>query len=374
VPPNKKNRIRELIQKYLDRTSTRSERNELVDLIKDTSDPAIADELWKEVWMNSTSYEEHDDVNWDSLDSLVRQSEKTPYQKLWQPVMRWAAVAAAMVIVFFVAGKWLGQKTDFIVYETNYGERMEIQLEDGTQVNLNAGSKLIWDKSWRVNGIRKIQLEGEAYFEVGKVIADFNKDLLGDETASPDPNVLMPFEVETSDVTIHVLGTSFNAAQRRGQTEVFLEEGIVELSLHRQESTAETDEIRQEDKDIEDTAIDQDEVKKTIEPDIIRMRPGEYVSFSSGENQLRQKSMENGERLYEWKEGVLSYQDESFGEMLKNLEDIYGLSFDIKDKVLAEKRINFNIPYEDWNTVKKMMEVMLSVKIRELDKNHYRIE
>src|SRR5699024_4508657 len=112
--------------------------------------------------------------------------------------------------------------------------------------------------------------------------------------------------------------------------------------------------------------------QKKIE--MIRMLPGEFVSYSSDEDQLMQKLMDNSKRLYEWKDGVLSYQDERLGTMLENLEDIYGLNLEIGDTTLIEKRINFSIPYEDWNTVRKMVEVMLKVKIIESGEDRYRIQ
>lgn len=367
---NRKNRIQKLIRKYLDRTSTMQERNELVELIKDTSDPEIVDKLWKEVWASTLSASDPKQLTWEDLQKQAADFKKREKLLVRKRAFRWSAAAAAvaLAIVFFMTGDWFGNADGFIVYETDYGERKEIELDDGTLVSLNADSRLTWNKNWRKNGMRQIDLEGEAFFDVAKV------DFSGKIKIAGDTISRMPFEVQTSDVTIHVLGTSFNAAQRRGQTEVFLEEGVVELSLHRKDDR--TPEAAGQEKMENENNLTSDRSDETPEKkiDIIRMQPGELVSYSSDGDQLMQKMMDNSKRLYEWKEGVLSYQDERLGTMLENLEDIYGLNLEIKDTVLIEKRINFSIPYEDWDTVRKMVEVMLKVEITESEDDRYRIQ
>lgn len=352
----------------MDRTSTIEERNELVELIKDTSDPEIVDKLWKEVWASTLSASDPKQLTWEDLQKQAADFKKREKLLVRKRAFRWSSAAAVvLMIVFFMTGDRFRMTDDLVVYETDFGERKEIELDDGTLVSLNAGSRLTWNKNWEKNGIRQIDLEGEAFFDVAKV--DFSRGM----KISGDTISRMPFEVQTSDVTIHVLGTSFNAAQRRGQTEVFLEKGVVELSLHRKDDRK-TEETEQEKMANENNpTIGRNDGIKEKKTDMIRMQPGEYVSYSSDEDVLMQKSMKNSKRLYEWKEGVLSYQDERVGTMLENLEDIYGLNLEIEDMTLIEKRINFSIPYEDWDTVRKMVEVMLKVEIIESSEGQYRI-
>src|SRR5690606_33837898 len=86
-----------------------------------------------------------------------------------------------------------------------------VTLPDGTQVNLNYESQLKFPKVFEGN-IRKVELIGEAFFEVVK-------------------NDTMPFIVKTGDVETEVLGTSFNIrSYERGQTaEVSLVTGKVKI-------------------------------------------------------------------------------------------------------------------------------------------------
>ena len=73
----------------------------------------------------------------------------------------------------------------------------EILLPDGSAVTLNANSKL----QYYTHSARKVWLEGEAFFEVKKI-----------------PETAEPFQVVTNDLTITVLGTTFNVNSRNEQT------------------------------------------------------------------------------------------------------------------------------------------------------------
>ena len=73
---------------------------------------------------------------------------------------------------------------------TPRGGEFEITLEDGTKVWLNSASKLKYPVAF-TGGQRKVFLEGEAYFEVAA-------------------DTVHPFLVETSGMSVTVLGTGFN--------------------------------------------------------------------------------------------------------------------------------------------------------------------
>ena len=77
-----------------------------------------------------------------------------------------------------------------IEVSTKNGNHSRIQLPDGSQVWLNAGSKLNYDKSF--NGSkREVELVGEAYFDVAR-------------------NPSKPFIINTTTMQLRVLGTQFN--------------------------------------------------------------------------------------------------------------------------------------------------------------------
>ncbi len=103
-----------------------------------------------------------------------------------------------------------------LIYNTlaiPYGKRFEIVLSDGTIVHLNAGSSLKYPVKFLNGQIRKVYLEGEAYFDVSK-------------------DTKHPFTVTTSNMDVKVLGTKFNvsAFPEDKTVSTVLVEGAVNLS------------------------------------------------------------------------------------------------------------------------------------------------
>jgi ferric-dicitrate binding protein FerR (iron transport regulator) len=90
--------------------------------------------------------------------------------------------------------------------------KFKIQLPDGSLVWLNAASSLRYPLVFTA-GIRKVELKGEAYFEVVKDAAH-------------------PFIIETGNTTIEVLGTHFNinAYADEPLMKITLSEGTVKIN------------------------------------------------------------------------------------------------------------------------------------------------
>lgn len=108
---------------------------------------------------------------------------------------------------------------DEVVYstiETPRGGQYQITLPDGTKVWLNANSKLTYPSRF-TGGVRKVELAGEAYFEVLPLNVGGSK---------------VPFMVKTVQQEIEVLGTQFNIkayTDDEGNTQTTLVEGAVQL-------------------------------------------------------------------------------------------------------------------------------------------------
>ena len=82
------------------------------------------------------------------------------------------------------------EQVEMITYTASIGERLIVELNDGSIVQLNAESMLQVPSKFAANS-RNVQLDGEAFFVVAK-----------------DPE--KPFTVKTSSVLTTVLGTEFN--------------------------------------------------------------------------------------------------------------------------------------------------------------------
>jgi transmembrane sensor len=147
------------------------------------------------------------------------------YEATSRPRRRWliaatAAAAAILAVAFFIdrynTGTAPGRNNAIAAntVSTRPGSKSRIQLPDGTQVWLNADSRLTYKVS-DPNAPREAQLTGEAYFDVAK-------------------DKSRPFLIHTPTVDIVVLGTAFNVRSYSNErnTETALFQGSVEVTLH----------------------------------------------------------------------------------------------------------------------------------------------
>ena len=127
------------------------------------------------------------------------------------------ATAAAVIPLFLLVGwlvasnpdvDWLGNASYSEVYVPR-GENAHIFFQDGTQVYLNADTRIRYPKKFGLFK-RKVFLSGEAYFMVSS-------------------NKYRPFIVNTGRTDVRVLGTSFNvkAYHDENQIKIVLDEGRI---------------------------------------------------------------------------------------------------------------------------------------------------
>jgi transmembrane sensor len=154
--------------------------------------------------------------------AAIREEEETPVNR---PKIGWLSAAAAAVLIISILllyPLWnrklvqpLTEQTDSNKNEifTKKGSKTNIRLPDGTQVWLNADSKITYPDNFR-GATREVQLTGEAFFDVVK-----------DKTR--------PFVIHTRTVDIKVLGTAFNVRSypNEKKTETSLIRGLVEVTL-----------------------------------------------------------------------------------------------------------------------------------------------
>lgn len=152
----------------------------------------------------------------------------------------------------------------------------EIQLPDGSTVWINANSKLYFPNRFPTDE-RFVKVEGEAFFKVRK---DKNR----------------PFKVQTGDLNISVLGTSFNVrAYQPKHFATTLVEGSVLLTYHDQRIT---------------------------------MSPGEKA-FIDAKDKLQLQTVDI-ESATSWKEGYFYFKDEPLGKILQDISNWYDLKVSIK--------------------------------------------
>ena len=124
-----------------------------------------------------------------------------------------ASLLAVLLFSYLLAPKKTKQHVAENTITTKPGSKSKVQLPDGSQVWLNADSRITYDENFR-GPFREVKLCGEAYFDIAK-----DKD--------------HPFIIHASSIDVKVLGTSLNVRSYRNEknTEAVLINGSVEVSL-----------------------------------------------------------------------------------------------------------------------------------------------
>lgn len=195
---------------------------------------------------------------------------------------------------------------------TKYGSKTRIQLPDGTQVWLNAGSKLNYTNEYGKT-LREVQLIGEGFFDVVK-------------------NPQMPFVIHTSAIDVKVLGTEFNVRSYPGDktTETSLVRGSVEVIVRKRPNEKyilkPNEKLVVLNEDASPIRASMPRPKPVVEP-IIAIRK---LTYKEGDS----ISVETA-----WAYNKLSFVDEPFVEVAKKMERWYDVTFEFRNTGLEELRL-----------------------------------
>ncbi len=193
-----------------------------------------------------------------------------------------------------------------------YGKRSQVTLYDGTKVWLNSGTTLKYPVLFSPY-MRKVFIEGEAYFKVSK-----------------DDN--HPFIVNSGKLDIKVLGTSFNicAYPEDNEFSATLDEGSI-CAIN--------------------TSIDKN----------IMLKPGEQLILNRATNGMELLKVKTG--LYSsWKEGMLKFENAPFEELIKKMERWYDVKIIVDRAINTKEHYTMTIKTESLREMLKVVSRTTSIK------------
>lgn len=199
-----------------------------------------------------------------------------------------------------------------VTYQTAYGETKSIILPDSSVVTLNANTLLKVPDQWDDQEEREVWLEGEAYFEVQKLVLDQG---VNHATQQKNYSGQVKFIVHTNNMQVEVLGTKFNVNARRRKTQVVLNSGKVKLRSDKHELTLE---------------------------------PGELAELSEAHPGFTKKTV-NPEPYFLWKDNKLVCDGTSLGEIVKIMQDRFGVEVIFIEDHLAGIEASGTIPMDNIN-------------------------
>lgn len=269
------------LQRYVEGNVSPEEIDEVVDWLD-------ADESHVREYMALHKLYDISVFNQPQNKSTRKKGIQIPFRKICIELAKIAAV-----LILFWGGTKLLNTSDIekkeMTYQTLYvpaGQRAELILPDSTKVWVNASSKLVYPTSFE-QGIRQVELNGEAYFEVTH-------------------NEKQPFIVKTNQIDIQVLGTEFNVKAYTGSNdfEVALLRGCVELQSPL--------------------------LRKSY-----RMNEKEFASLQN--EKLRVSTITDYE-YFKWKEGLMCFNNESVEAIIDKLRLYFDINIEVQNEKLLKSR------------------------------------
>lgn len=208
----KEERIWQLVSLKFSGEATAGELAELHHLLQ--ADPALSFTISQveQIWKDSTytpelsveaAFKRHlQRLNHQSAGSSIEHKDadtglgaEPKKSLLTRRIIRMSSIAAAAIIAIVLLYKVNFRKDKPAsvaanIVATKPGSKSKISLPDGSQVWLNADSKITYYEDYGIS-VRAVELTGEAYFDVVK---DKNR----------------PFIIHTKSIEVKVLGTAFN--------------------------------------------------------------------------------------------------------------------------------------------------------------------
>ena len=201
--------------------------------------------IWEESRKLATISTVDENGAWERFKNSVQApKQKETVVKTMRPL---ALMRIAALFILIVGGAVLGyqmfrdKRVENLVVASQKAPLIDT-LPDGSVVTLNKHSSINYPSKFK-GDTRTIALKGEAFFNV-------------------TPNKKKPFIIHVNDVSIRVVGTSFNVRSEGGVTEVIVETGIVQVTRNNK-----TVELKPEEKlkiEQQDSVMVKEEVKDKL--------------------------------------------------------------------------------------------------------------
>jgi transmembrane sensor len=232
----------EVLIKYLTGSADENERQQVLAWINESQENRHYFEQLKDIYSSAKTVQ-HDNVydvdkSWKNVKikyltkhytKIIQESQFNKTQLLYRSVLKYAAIIVLALgigaALSFVITKNTLNKENIVWNEVQapLGSKTTLTLSDGTQVCLNAGSKLRYPGVFNASS-REVYLDGEGYFKVAK-------------------NKKQKFVVRTSEVSITAYGTEFNVKDYSDENKIqaTLVEGVI--SVKKNDTEKKDDEV-----------------------------------------------------------------------------------------------------------------------------------
>jgi transmembrane sensor len=214
----KKKSITELVHFFIEHSVPSSLQGKFGRWLVSSVDVPEKEEALQQEWMNMiVTPDQSTQRSWHEVRRKAGLEELPVLRRHWtiSPLFRVASMLLIPLLSIALSWYYIDSYTsscELVEYTVPVGERGEVTLPDGTKVQVNSESSIIYPKSFR-GETRTVYLSGEANFDVHK-------------------DKKHPFIVKTSLLAVRALGTKFNiqAYSEDRKTITTLENGKVQIT------------------------------------------------------------------------------------------------------------------------------------------------
>ena len=255
-----------LVHKQLVNELTEQEQSLLDQLLLDPANKSLQKQI-SESWEKSLHLENQNFNSTAAYGNFVKVVSKKPI--LPKYLILTAVFIVALLLSFYIFSD------KFLTHSFEDGEIIE--LADGSTIYLDKNSSIEYYKQFNVN--RELVLNGSALFDVSKIKGS-------------------PFTIQSGDVNITVLGTTFSVSNTNNTNEVQVIEGAVRVEANN---------------------------------DDIVLNARESVSFDDGQQMIISNNVDLDKLTFY--SPIMSYDQVSLIKVLGDIEVYYKIKFDIQGTV-----------------------------------------
>jgi transmembrane sensor len=244
----------------------------------------------------------------------------------------WYGLAASVALVLGTAGFFFhahhqARHGEFD-YQTNFGERREYTLPEGSHITLDAKSDIRIELTPTRRSMKLVR--GEAYFKVAKDAA-------------------RPFTVHAGAAAVVAVGTAFNVRLTDDRTVVAVSEGKVEVTAAPLVS-------------LTNNAAPTTQLPNTIKQPVAA---GQAVAYSNA-GRIESLPDANASLATSWLEGRRQYRDEPLRYVLADINRYTGRHLTVEDPSTAELKFTGTVDLQNIDGWVKALGLALPVHVKDV--------
>lgn len=306
-----KNYFQKIVELFTGSDLPKSAQDEFYGWLVDEEHASEKDKALQELW--TQAHTKPSEETWQALDRMRKSTGVSPIHRKTRPIRIWQSVAAVLLILsassIYIAFQSSKMESDLIQQYIPTAEVQTLTLPDGTQVQLNSQSTLLYPQTF-TGRTRSVFLMGEANFKV-----------------THDPN--HPFIVKSNDFQVTALGTEFNVS-------AYPESPVVMATLISGSVCVEYNNLK----------------SNTI------LHPNEQLAYnrSTRTDSLSQPDMND---VTAWQRGELVIREMALKDIITILERKYPYTFVYSLGHL--KTDNFSFRFKDKASLSEVMDIIINV-------------